>query len=451
MMNKSRNTHEVFRFESPYEREKIAKTICLELNNFTDLKSTLRTIIVHLKKLTGINAIGIRLHDEGDYPYYVNKGFTQEFIHRENSLCARDKHGRRIKNQNGDGYLLECMCGNIIRGRYDPKQPFFTEKGSFWSNSTSQLLTSSTSEDRQGRTRNFCNASGYESVALIPIKAKGENLGLIQLNDKRAGVFSEDLINFLEMIGEEIGLAVKNSLTFSKLQEAYDSTNFFFSIIAHDIIGPFSTLTTYLEFIEQHFDELNQEEVKQHISRLHRNSKGVYELLDNLFTWSSIQRDYFVLEPETVNLKVIIEEIFEVLISRASFKGITLVDSSPNNLEFQVDKNALRTIIRNLVSNAIKFTERGGKVIVSGLKTVSTVEITIKDTGVGIDKKNLENLFTFNSKKERKGTKGEEGAGLGLLICNQLVKKMEGFISIESDLGRGSEFIITLPLSSNNF
>ena len=450
MMNEPRNTHDVFRFESPYEREKIAKTICLELNNFTDLKSTLRTIILHLKKLTGIDAIGIRLHDEGDYPYYVNKGFSQEFIQRENSLCARDKHGRRIKIQNGKGYLLECMCGNIIRGRFDPKQPFFTEKGSFWSNNTSQLLASSTIEDRQGRTRNYCNTKGYESVALIPIKAKGEILGLIQLNDKRVGAFTEDLIHFLEMIGGEIGLAVKNSLTFSKLQEAYDSTNFFFSIIAHDIIGPFSTLTTFLEFLEQHFDELNQKEVKQHISRLHRNSKSVYELLDNLFTWSSIQRNNFVLEPETINLKEIVEEIFEVLFSRASIKGITLVDSCPDKLELQADKNILRTIIRNLVSNAIKFTERDGEVIVSALKTVSTVEITIKDTGVGIEKNILDNLFTFDFKKKRKGTKGEEGTGLGLLICNQLIKKMDGFINIESDLGRGSEFIITLPLSTND-
>jgi signal transduction histidine kinase len=312
-------------------------------------------------------------------------------------------------------------------------------------------LATSTTEERQGRTRNYCNSRGYESVALIPIKAKGENLGLIQLNDQGVGAFTEELIHFLEMMGEEIGLAVKNSLTFSKLQEAYDSTNFFFSIIAHDIIGPFSTLTTFLEFLEQHFDELNQEEVKDHLSRLHRNSKSVYELLDNLFTWSSIQRDNFVLECETVNLKGIIEEVFEVLIGRASIKGITVVDSCPDNLEFQVDKNALKSIIRNLISNAIKFTESGGEVVISGLKTISTVEITIKDTGLGIDKNNLEHLFTFDSKKKRKGTKGEEGAGLGLLICNQLVKKMEGSITIESDLGRGSEFIVTLPLGTNDF
>lgn len=255
MMNQLENSSFSSGYESLYERERIAKTICSELNNFTDLKPTLLTIIIFLKELTGIEAISIRLHDEGDYPYYVYEGFPQEFIQRENTLCAKDRNGRRIKNPNGDGYILDCMCGNIIRGRFDPKQSFFSENGSFWSNNTSELLDSSTPEDRQGRTRNYCNSVGYESVALIPIKAKGENLGLIQFNDKRVGMFTEDLIHYLEMIGEEIGLAVRNSLVFTKLQKAHESTNFFFSIIAHDIIGPFSTLITSLEFLDLHYDE----------------------------------------------------------------------------------------------------------------------------------------------------------------------------------------------------
>ncbi|UCG03991.1 MAG: GAF domain-containing sensor histidine kinase [Candidatus Heimdallarchaeota archaeon] len=444
MLDETRRSSLPQGFKSLYERERIAKTICSELNNFIELKPTLQTVISFLKELTGIEAISIRLHDEGDYPYYIYEGFPQDFIQRENILCARDRNGRRVKNPDGEGYLLECMCGNIIRGRFDPSQEFFTEKGSFWSNNTSELLRSSTVEDRQSNTRNYCNSVGYESVALIPIKAKGENLGLIQLNDKRIGIFTEDLIYYLEMIGEKIGLAVKNSLIFSKLQEAFNSTNFFFSIIAHDIIGPFSTLTTFLEFLDQNFDELNQGDVKKHISRIYRSSRSVYELLDNLFTWSSIQRESFVLEPEKVDLKSSIDEIFEGLYDRASTKEITLQEFVPEKLTIQANKESLKTVIRNLLSNAIKFTEPGGIVTVSGLMEENRVKITVKDTGVGIDSENLANLFTFNPQKKRKGTKGERGAGLGLLICQQLLKKMEGSLNVKSDLGRGSEFIITL-------
>ena len=216
---KSKNTAELERLLT---REKNAKLICAQLNNFMELKPTLIIIIDHLKKLTDIEAVGIRLEDEGDYPYYVYNGFPESFIRQENSLCAKDQKGKRVPAPDGKGFLLECMCGNIIRGRFDPSLSFFTPKGSFWSNHTTVLLASTTEEDRQSSTRNYCNSVGYESVALIPIKAKGDTIGLIQLNDKREGVFTGDLIEYVEMIGEQIGLAIKNSLTYTKLKNALD-------------------------------------------------------------------------------------------------------------------------------------------------------------------------------------------------------------------------------------
>ena len=216
---KSKNTAELERLLA---REKNARLICAQLNNFMELKPTLTTIIDHIKKLTDIQAVGIRLEDEGDYPYYVYNGFPESFTLHESSLCAKDQKGKRIPAPDGKGYMLECMCGNIIRVRFDPSLPFFTPKGSFWSNNTSALLAATTDEDRQTPTRNYCNSVGYESVALIPIKAKGETIGLIQLNDKRTGMFTGDLIEYVEMIGEQIGLAIKNSLTYTRLKNALD-------------------------------------------------------------------------------------------------------------------------------------------------------------------------------------------------------------------------------------
>jgi len=202
------------------ERERTAKLICAELNNFTDLRDSLITIITHVRSFTGCEAVSIRLHDDGDYPYFVYEGFPESFIRQENSLCSKDEDGNRISDPDGKGYLLSCMCGNIIRGVFNPEQSFFTKNGSFWSNNTTNLLATTTPDDRQGRTRNYCNSMGYESVALIPIKARGERMGLIQLNDKRIGMFDEKLIQFCEMIGEQVGVAVQNSLTHTKLKEA---------------------------------------------------------------------------------------------------------------------------------------------------------------------------------------------------------------------------------------
>lgn len=203
-------------------REKSAKQICAELNNFVDLKSTLLTILRHIQKLSGSEAVGIRLEDEGNYPYYVYNGFPDSFIKKENDLCSKGKHGKRIHEPVTGRYYLDCWCGRIIRGIVIPGLSCFTPGGSLWSNHTSELLSLKTDDDRPIFHRNFCIFSGYESLALIPIKAKGDIIGLIQINDKRSGLFTLDFIEFMEMIGEQIGLAVKNSLIYTKLKNAMD-------------------------------------------------------------------------------------------------------------------------------------------------------------------------------------------------------------------------------------
>jgi hypothetical protein len=204
------------------EQERTGKLICAELNNFVNLRDSLITVIKHMRTISRCQAVSIRLHDNGDYPYFVYDGFPETFIQKENNLCAKDKNGERVPSSDGKGFLLECMCGNIIRGKYDPAFPFFTKGGSFWSNNTSQLLSSTTEEDRQSSTRNYCNSCGYESVALIPIKVRGDRIGLIQLNDMRIGMFNEQLIQYFEMIGDQIGLAVHNSWVYTQLQKAYE-------------------------------------------------------------------------------------------------------------------------------------------------------------------------------------------------------------------------------------
>ena len=201
------------------EREQFTKKIYAQLNNFTNIRATLKTIMHNLYEYTHIQAIGIRLERDGDYPYYLYEGFPESFILHENSLCAKDNDGVRIMDLCTRSFVLECMCGNIIRKRTDASLPFFTKGGSFWSNHTTELLASTTDEDRQTRTRNYCNGCGYESVALIPIKYQDRNIGLIQLNDKRIGRFNLDLIEFVENIGQHIGLAVQNALMYSELEE----------------------------------------------------------------------------------------------------------------------------------------------------------------------------------------------------------------------------------------
>ncbi len=174
------------------------------------LKPVLSSIVEHMQSVSDCQCVGIRLNDNGDYPYIVNTGFPDFFVQKENSLCAKDTDGAVVLDDNGNP-LLECMCGNVLQGRVNPKLAFFTNKGSFWTNSTSQLLQSTTEKDRQSRTRNMCNYSGYESVALIPLRVGNKTLGLIQLNDPRENMFTLTMIKKYESIADQVSAVVCGS------------------------------------------------------------------------------------------------------------------------------------------------------------------------------------------------------------------------------------------------
>ncbi len=188
------------------------------INSSGDTHSLMKSVLYFLKKWSGCEAVGIRLREGDDYPYFETEGFPGEFIRLENNLCARDSSGSLMHDDKGDPFL-ECMCGNIICGRFDPSKSFFTEHGSFWSNCTTDLLSSTTDADRQTRTRNRCNSMGYESVALIPLRAGSETFGLIQLNDKRKGMFTGGIMELFERLGDNIAIALSEKMIRRKLSE----------------------------------------------------------------------------------------------------------------------------------------------------------------------------------------------------------------------------------------
>jgi hypothetical protein len=179
--------------------------------DFVVLKQVLTEILGEICTLSDCQSIGIRLEENGDYPYYVHEGFPDFFTIKENSLCARYDEGNPILDEEGNP-LLECMCGNVIKGIFDPKLSYFTEKGSFWTNSTTQLLESIKEKEGWNRTRNMCNYSGYESVALIPMRSSNRTLGLIQMNDPRENMFTPKIIENYEFIADRVGAVVVNAL-----------------------------------------------------------------------------------------------------------------------------------------------------------------------------------------------------------------------------------------------
>lgn len=175
--------------------------------------------VAFFKERSGCEAVGIRLKEGDDYPYFETRGFPPGFVQTESSLCARGGAGE-IQRDNLGNAVLACMCGNVIRGRFDPLKPFFTENGSFWTESTSQLLTETTEADRQARTRNRCHGEGYESVALIPLDAGAKGLGLLQINDRRKGCFTAEDIGLWERLAGYLAVALAKFDSEEKLRES---------------------------------------------------------------------------------------------------------------------------------------------------------------------------------------------------------------------------------------
>ncbi len=176
-------------------------------NQARDLDGYLKGLTAQLSEWTGFEAVGVRLVDGEDYPYYETHGFPRQFVEMERHLCSYDKNGNIVRDPGGKPYL-ECMCGNVICGRVDPSKFFFTENGSFFSNCTTRLLATTSDKDRQARTRNRCNGEGYESVGLVALRTGGRTIGLLQFNDRREGRFETMSIHALEAVADVVAVTI---------------------------------------------------------------------------------------------------------------------------------------------------------------------------------------------------------------------------------------------------
>jgi PAS domain S-box-containing protein len=202
------------------ERERELTIEFLQLvNKSTGTRDLIRTAATFFQQRSGCEAVGIRLKDGDDYPYYEARGFSEEFLLLENSLCVRGDLGEVVRDSAGYP-IMACMCGSVIQGRFDPSKPFFTEHGSFWSSSTTELLATSTEADRQARAHSRCSGEGYESVALIPLHEGADRLGLLQLNDRRKGMFTLESITLWERLADHLAVALAKFEAEESLRES---------------------------------------------------------------------------------------------------------------------------------------------------------------------------------------------------------------------------------------
>ena len=302
--------------------------------------------------------------------------------------------------------------------------------------------------------RKILDPQDIKAILIIPIMVGNEFWGFIGFDNcenDREWQYAE--IEYLKASAEKISNRIKEDRKKNilkkknkELEQVNATKDRFISILSHDLRGPFNSILGLAELLAENIDEYDKDKIKEFADAIYETSNETFVLLSNLLEWSRIQRDKASFNPGKLALLNVADKSIKPLRQAASDKNIEIEIKIKNNIELEADEVMLNTIIRNLVNNAIKFTPENGLVILSAEKTNSIIKIHITDTGVGMEEETIKSLFKLDKTRTTRGTKGEKGTGFGLLLCKEFVDKHKGSIHVESELGKGTNFKISLPL-----
>ncbi|MDO9577150.1 MAG: HAMP domain-containing sensor histidine kinase [Candidatus Cloacimonadales bacterium] len=234
----------------------------------------------------------------------------------------------------------------------------------------------------------------------------------------------------------------KSQLELERINQSKDKL---FSVISHDLKNPFNTLLNFSEIILKNYQNLPAEKLLDFLDRINKSAKRGYALLENLLHWSQFQTGTITIHPEKFEIKAKIAETILIFGEVAAAKNIKIINNLKKEFFVFADQQMITAVIRNLLSNALKFTENNGAITVSATELPQHLEISVSDSGVGINDTNMKKLFNLNTNYSTTGTGNEKGSGLGLILCRDFVEKNGGKIRVESEIGRGTKFSFTIP------
>jgi signal transduction histidine kinase len=229
------------------------------------------------------------------------------------------------------------------------------------------------------------------------------------------------------------------------LNELNATKDKFFSIIAHDLRGPFANFRVVTDLLTSSYDELEETEKKEFLELIKDSANNLYSLLENLLDWSRSQRGTMPFNPNEFDFSLIAKNTVNFLKLSADNKNIELINNITDDTYITADVNMITTVIRNLVSNAIKFTANGGQININSTITEKDSIFSVQDNGIGLSKETINKLFRIDTQVTTIGTNDEKGTGLGLILCKEFVEKHGGKIWVESEVGKGSTFYFSLP------
>lgn len=282
----------------------------------------------------------------------------------------------------------------------------------------------------------------------------------LTVREKPTRTISTRKARFIDSDGEKFLVGIIHDITErKKIEESLrkseaqliklnDTKDKIFSIVAHDLKGPFYTILEFSKLLSKDADKIISDEHKNYLDYINSSVKSSLILLDNLLNWAKSQTGQMNTNVEKINLSILINDVIEETSTAAVVKNISLNYMPSTKVDIYSHENMLKVILRNLIYNAIKFTNPGGNINVSNVIKQNLVEVTVSDNGVGIIKNIQDRLFDLSANVISVGTDNEKGSGLGLVLCKELISILGGNIWVESKEGKGSEFKFTLPLNN---
>lgn len=298
------------------------------------------------------------------------------------------------------------------------------------------------------------------SYVVSPLKRNGEIVGcVVAFHDISERIESENEMNrFVEELQFNKELMEENANEFARLnemlaesestlQESNASKDKFFSIISHDLRSPFTSIIGFAEVMVEDIDTLDKDDIKDFAGSIYKSSKNIQNLLENLLQWSRVQTGRIEFNPINFDLNNLTNDVVALYQVNAARKKIVLSNGIENQYTIKADKFMIDTIIRNLVSNSIKFTKQGGEITIhtEEITDQGVLQISIEDTGIGMKEEVLNKLFKIDEHVTTRGTEKEKGTGLGLILCKEFIEKHGGEIWVESVIDEGSKFKFTIP------
>ena len=296
------------------------------------------------------------------------------------------------------------------------------------------------------------------SEITLPLHIGPEIIGVLDIQSDHLAGFDDEDARILETLTNQIAIAIRNARLYEAEKQLNADKDKFFAIISHDLRNPFNVLLGNSQFMAETVDRLSQKDIQEISQSIYNQAKAAHNLLENLLTWSQLQRGRIDYEPGPLELRPLVEKTMDLLGKTAQTKQIRLEQTITAGLCIYADGYMLDTVIRNLTCNALKFTPAGGQVTISARAANAIshqdgpgwVEVSVSDTGVGISPADIDKLFKLEVHHTTPGTAQEKGTGLGLILCQEMVEKNGGKIWIESAgvPGQGTTVAFTVPVVS---